>query len=108
MVNKIYGWMYKTKVWKEGRLVHLAQHPLCASCASRGIVRAATVVNHRVAHRGQWTLFKDSDNWQSLCKSCHDSEAQSQDVRGYTNRIGNDGWPLDDRHPLYKMALDND
>jgi 5-methylcytosine-specific restriction enzyme A len=59
----------------------------------------ANVVNHIRPHRGDWNLFRDPDNLQSLCKFHHDSEAQSQDVRGYGSRIGENGWPLDTRHP---------
>ena len=31
-----------------------------------------TVVDHIVPHRGDARLFWDEDNWQPLCKSCHD------------------------------------
>lgn len=33
---------------------------------------AATVVDHIIPHRGNEELFWDEDNWQGLCKRCHD------------------------------------
>jgi 5-methylcytosine-specific restriction endonuclease McrA len=98
-----YKWMYNTRVWKAGRHVFLQHNPLCEICRGAGRVTPSTVVNHRKAHRGCWTLFKDTTNWQALCKPCHDSEGQSIDKRGHSNRIGIDGWPVDDKHPFNKM-----
>ncbi|MGI6721758.1 MAG: HNH endonuclease [Anaerovoracaceae bacterium] len=35
-----------------------------------------------VPHRGDQKLFWDRSNWQSLCKSCHDSKTMTED-RGH-------------------------
>jgi 5-methylcytosine-specific restriction enzyme A len=64
------GYNYK---WQQAREGYLAKHPLCAYCEREGRVTAATVVDHIEPHRGDMTLFWDSSNWQSLCKTCHDS-----------------------------------
>jgi 5-methylcytosine-specific restriction enzyme A len=45
----------------------------------------ATVAHHLVPHRGDWQLFIAGD-LQSLCKRCHDSEAQAEDAT--SARIG--------------------
>ena len=37
-----------------------------------GMLTPATVVDHVIPHRGDQKLFWDEDNWQALCKSCHD------------------------------------
>lgn len=58
--------------WRKRRLSFLRENPLCAECERRGKVEAATVVDHVVPHRGDKELFDDEDNWQSLCKRCHD------------------------------------
>jgi len=86
--------------WERARLVYLRQFPLCVKCEASGLFVAATVVDHIVPHRGDQVLFWDSENnWQSLCKSHHDSEKQSEERLGYSPRIGADGWPLDPAHP---------
>lgn len=68
--------------WQKARLVHLAAHPLCGYCDRAGLVVAASVVDHIVAHNGDQTLFWDRGNWQSLCKPCHDSVKQREEAAG--------------------------
>ena len=34
----------------------------------------ATVVDHVIPHRGDRKLFWDEQNWQPLCKECHDKK----------------------------------
>lgn len=83
--------------WQRERLVQLAEHPLCAWCAGHGVVRAATVVDHKKPHRGDEALFWDRTNWQSLCKTCHDSAKQAEERSGKRQiRIGLDGFPIDE------------
>lgn len=52
--------------WRRAAAAWLAAKPLC------GCGRMATVVDHIVPHRGDMDLFWDSDNWQTMCKGCHD------------------------------------
>ena len=52
--------------WRRARAAFLAQHPLCAACWALGRVVPATVVDHRVPHRGDPELFWDEANWQGL------------------------------------------
>lgn len=63
--------------WRKARLVHLAEYPLCVMCQARGEIRAATVVDHIVPHRGDPVLFWDPSNWQSLCQPDHDRHKQA-------------------------------
>ncbi|MEG0049160.1 MAG: HNH endonuclease signature motif containing protein [Clostridia bacterium] len=37
-----------------------------------GRLTFATVVDHIVPHRGDGELFWHKENWQPLCKDCHD------------------------------------
>jgi 5-methylcytosine-specific restriction protein A len=60
--------------WRRARRAFLAQHPLCAACEAQGRVVPATVVDHRVPHRGDPVLFREESNWQGLCKPCHDAK----------------------------------
>ena len=66
---------------------------------AHGKVKAAEVVDHITPHRGDQQLFWDVDNWQSLCKQCHDSHKQSIE-KGGDGRQGCavNGAPLDPNH----------
>lgn len=65
--------------WREVRDAYLVAHPLCVICHMRGILVAATVVDHRIPHKGDMAKFWDRCNWQSLCKSCHDTKTARED-----------------------------
>lgn len=39
----------------------------------------AIIVDHIIPHRGDMKLFWDEDNWQSLCKHCHDVKTAKED-----------------------------
>lgn len=68
-----YHWMYSLPIWtRKLRPNHLVEEPFCRECARQGKRVYATVVDHIVPHRGNWKLFTDPGNLQSLCKSCHD------------------------------------
>ena len=63
--------------WRRARKLFLQRHPLCANCLSQGVLTPATVVDHIVPHRGDHRLFWDEQNWQPLCKACHDRKTGS-------------------------------
>lgn len=65
--------------WQKASRAFLARHPLCRYCEHDGRIAAATVVDHIVPHHGDQALFWDADNWQPLCKSCHDRRKQSEE-----------------------------
>jgi len=48
-------------------------------CQEQGRYRKATVVDHIIPHRGDEKLFWDRDNWQALCKRCHDQKTWTED-----------------------------
>lgn len=68
----------------------------------RGIVEPATVVDHVIPHEGDEVLFWDESNWQSLCKTCHDSAKQTLEKSGYLKGSDLEGLPLDAKHPWYR------
>jgi 5-methylcytosine-specific restriction protein A len=103
MPNPLYTHMYKSKLWADLRRVQLSRHPLCKRCKDEGRLEAATVVHHLVAHKGNWTLFNDPRNLASSCKPCHDKIEQSIEARGYDRAVGEDGWPVDRRHPFNRV-----
>lgn len=94
-----YHRWYSLKAWKIARDRQLARWPLCGRCQKAGRVTVATVVNHRKPHRGDWALFIDPENHESVCKDHHDGLIQREEARGYI--IGSDieGRPVDPAHP---------
>ncbi len=95
---------YKLAVWTRLRGLALANEPLCRMCAADAVATVADTVDHVEPHKGQWALFIDPENLQSLCASCHSSRKQRQERRGYDNGLGPDGWPIDPEHPANKPA----
>lgn len=65
--------------WRKARLGYLAKYPLCTICNENGRVTAGNVVDHIKPHLGDKVLFWDSDNWQTLCPSCHGRKTASED-----------------------------
>ena len=91
---------YKTTEWKKLRAWQLRKWPLCQRCwISRAIAVAAKVVHHKTPHKGDWALFLAHDNLESLCKACHDSDAQAEDIHGHSKAVDNAGYPIDPKHP---------
>ncbi len=65
--------------WQKASKAFLQAHPLCEICKAKGRYTKATVVDHIIPHRGNRELFWDRSNWQSLCKSCHDTKTMTED-----------------------------
>jgi 5-methylcytosine-specific restriction protein A len=65
--------------WQRLSRAYLKSHPLCVKCLEQGRYTKATVVDHRVPHRGDPVLFWDESNWQALCKPCHDRKTFTED-----------------------------
>lgn len=59
--------------WQRVRESFLGMNPSCVNCLREKKQHIpATVVDHIVPHRGDTKLFWDRENWQPLCKKCHD------------------------------------
>lgn len=67
--------------WQRERVKHLEAFPLCERCHAAGRVEAATVVDHRIPHRGDPVLFWDRKNWGSLCDPCHNTKTQEESAQ---------------------------
>jgi 5-methylcytosine-specific restriction protein A len=44
-----------------------------------GVVRLAQVVDHAIPHHGDVAVFWNPNNWQSLCKCCHDRKTAGEE-----------------------------
>jgi 5-methylcytosine-specific restriction protein A len=66
--------IYNDKRWRGRhglRAQVLAQQPLCTICLEQHRVTLATVVDHRIPHRGDERLAFDIDNLRPLCAFHH-------------------------------------
>lgn len=63
--------LYSSTWWKKARADHLIVEPWCRECAKGGLRVKATDVDHIIPHKGNIELFRDMNNLQSLCHSCH-------------------------------------
>lgn len=84
--------------WQKASKEYLKENPLCKMHLQLGQIEGAQVVDHKIPHKGNMHLFWDMDNWQGLCKECHDSHKQAQERSGNLRGVGADGIPLDDMH----------
>ena len=60
--------------WQKARATYLSFNPTCARCG-----QAASVVDHITPHKGNSELFWSTENWQALCKRCHDAKTARED-----------------------------
>lgn len=73
-----HGW-YLLPIWTDNlRPAQLLREPFCRECARQGIRTRATVVDHIRPFRGDWTLFVNPANHQSLCKHHHDRKTAKE------------------------------
>lgn len=74
-VSAEYHDWYLLPIWtKRLRPEQLAREPFCRKCAEQGVRTYATVVDHVKPFRGDWELFVDPANHQSMCKRHHDQK----------------------------------
>lgn len=57
--------------WQKARLAYMAAHPLCVCCEANGRVTPTAMVDHAIPHELDWSIFWNSDDWQSLCDDCN-------------------------------------
>ncbi|NCB52272.1 MAG: HNH endonuclease [Clostridia bacterium] len=73
-----HAW-YNDPRWDRLRDWQLARDPFCYYCAQKGIVTAATCVDHAEPHNGDWDKFMNPGNLRSSCKRCHDQKTAAED-----------------------------
>jgi 5-methylcytosine-specific restriction enzyme A len=67
-------------------------------CAAAGHTEISTVVNHRIPHRGDQTLFWEKANWEGTCGPHHDQIVEPPDKAPLTG-VTREGRPTDPAHP---------
>lgn len=68
-----YADLYRSEDWRKRSKRFLQQYPFCVHCCKK-----AEVVDHITPHRGNELLFNDENNWQPLCKQCHDQKTRRE------------------------------
>lgn len=58
--------LYQTARWRQTSKDFLKKYPACFICG-----KPAKIADHIIPHRGDVTLFYDSNNLQPMCWSCH-------------------------------------
>lgn len=97
MPNAAHKRLYGSK-WQKAREFYLRKHPLCADHEKRGQLVQGNVVDHIVPHKGDLTLFWNSNNWQTLCEHCHNSHKKRIEMSGKQVGCDVNGLPLDANH----------
>lgn len=100
-MNKPFQHLYTAR-WSRASRLFLIENPLCVYCLKLGKTTPAQVTDHIKPHKGNINLFWDKNNWQPLCKQCHDSAKAVQESKGYLPGAGADGLPVDSNHPWNK------
>ena len=67
-----------TSRYRKLRRRFLAGAPLCVECKKKGIVRAAEEMDHITPAAEAPHLFWNEDNWQGLCRPCHERKTASE------------------------------
>jgi len=72
---------YHTSRWTKLSRAFRAEHPLCAECQRKGIIKPATCVDHIIP----WPICQDDfynrANLQALCNECNHEKGQRDKKR---------------------------
>ena len=72
---------YHTSRWTKLSRAFRAEHPLCAECYRKGVIRPATCVDHIEPWPICADRFYDRTNLQSLCEDCNNRKGQRDKKR---------------------------
>jgi len=72
--QRLYG-----AAWQRARNAWLDEHPLCVRCLEIDRTTTGSVVDHIIPHRGDYDLFWDRSNWQTLCETHHNQKTATED-----------------------------
>lgn len=72
--KEIEKWYHRVH-WRNLRKLVLSRDPVCRICQRN----AATVADHVIPHKGQWSLFTDLNNLQGICRPCHSIKTAKED-----------------------------
>ncbi len=94
--------LYDGVRWRRVAKMFLDQNPLCAPCLKANLETPATIVHHKVEHKGDEALFWTWNNLESVCPSCHSGHIRVSEHVGYSQAADSLGIPIDPNHPWNK------
>lgn len=73
-------WMrwYGLSIWRKLSAEHKRKNPKCKHCGE-----PMALVDHTKPHQGNWQLFIDPNNLQSLCNPCHGAKTATDGSRTF-------------------------
>ena len=89
-MNRKFAGLYKSVKWTQLSKAVRREEPLCRSCKSQGVFKAAEEVDHIVPVADGLTQreFFDRRNLQPLCRSCHfEKTARENKERNLSERV---------------------
>lgn len=91
---------YHTTRWRKASKNFLSKdyNTLCSICRKMGVDTVAIIVDHKIPHKGNYSLFWDTLNWQGLCAPCHSRHKQIKEKGGLMLGCDVNGDPLDEDH----------
>jgi 5-methylcytosine-specific restriction enzyme A len=93
---------YSLQSWRRRAKHQLQIEPLCAMCKEQGRTTPATIADHHPPHRDDYNAFVLGP-LRSLCRDCHNRKWAS-DRHGCRCDIGDDGYPIDPKHPFNRRT----
>jgi 5-methylcytosine-specific restriction protein A len=66
------GWIHSAR-YRQAIAIYKADYPLCKRCLDAGRVTPVYIVHHIVEHKGDWDMFWDQSNWESICNKHHEA-----------------------------------
>jgi 5-methylcytosine-specific restriction protein A len=77
-VGQAWASWYRSPIWKSIRRHRLAEEPRCRECSIEGRTVPASHVDHIEPHKGEWSLFMQYENTQSLCLRHHNAHKHQE------------------------------
>lgn len=101
--SEAYRHLYNASRWKHPdhgvRARQLRKQPLCEFCLKANRITVATVCDHIDPRSKDTEEGFFAGPFQSLCADHHNAAKQREESAGYSAEAGEDGWPIDPRHP---------
>jgi len=72
------GYNYR---WEQVSKAYRRDNPLCVECLFRNRVKAVQCVDHIISHKGRDGLMWDTENYCSLCHTCHSRKTHAEHER---------------------------
>lgn len=95
---------YNSTAWKRLRSWFRLEHPLCAFCKQRGVVKAGDHVDHIEPVRRAWDRRLDPTNLQHLCAMDHNGVKRDIEAGRPIKGCDESGIPTDPNHPWHRSS----